>query len=375
MDNIPKLNLHGLSSPRGLTPEKRNRTYRKSSRKQVKEEFICPICKDYYKTPKGLPCLHSFCRTCLKGHILTVKRSFPVRGSNFNCPVCRMMIMPPDPIQARRDWVDQFPNNHQMIRLMEKVFPDVKWRPCVPCKSRNVNQMAVRTCVTCKEDYCQECSNFHKRFKATKQHMQAEIKYNIHRPIDDMSDDNRSVSDRGQNQFHIEAKFNRRLDLNFAEKSPGNITSIVFVDNDNIVLSDGFDKRLMLYRDSQAEISAVLGKIKCVSILTGETKWEQPANTPRAVALCGNKIFVANIREEKIQVFSRNGRFIQTLLNRRNKIRRPQAISVNPDGSKLAVCVSPPDESDYILVYDLVYHGKFVEKEPEKQKSSTCTIS
>lgn len=291
-------------TPRAFTPEDRhintkgNSTYRKSPRKHVKDELVCPICKNYFKTPKGLPCLHSFCRS----HILSVKCAHPVRGNNCNCPMCRMMITPPDSIQPRRDWVDQFPNNHQIIRLMEQVFRDVNRRPCVTCKARNINLMAVRKCVSCKEDYCQECSNFHKRFKVTKKHMQAEIKYNVHRPFDDVTDDNPSLSERDQNRFNIEAKFNRRLDMTFAEKSPGNITSIMFVDNDNIVLSDGFDKRLMLFRDSQSELSAVLGKVKCVSTVTGETKWEQPSSTPRAVALCGDKIFVANIKEEKIQV-------------------------------------------------------------------------
>jgi len=37
----------------------------------------------------------------------------------------------------------------------------------------------------------------------------------------------------------------------------------------------------------------------------------------------------------------------------------------------MAICVSPPDESDYILVYDLIYHGRFIEKEAPVGKSCT----
>jgi hypothetical protein len=72
-------------------------------------------------------------------------------------------------------------------------------------------------------------------------------------------------------------------------------------------------------------------------------------------------------------VLSSSGRFIQNLLTRRNKIRRPKDLAVNPDGSKVAVCVSPPDESDYILVYDLIYHGRYIEKEaPVPELDNTC---
>ena len=33
--------------------------------KRFSEELTCPICMDRFKDPTVLPCLHTFCKTCL----------------------------------------------------------------------------------------------------------------------------------------------------------------------------------------------------------------------------------------------------------------------------------------------------------------------
>ena len=38
----------------------------KSLASGLNEELTCPICLELFKIPKLLPCLHSFCKECLK---------------------------------------------------------------------------------------------------------------------------------------------------------------------------------------------------------------------------------------------------------------------------------------------------------------------
>lgn len=47
------------------------------------KELKCAICLEQYKEPKVLPCLHSFCKTCLEGLL-------PKEGLSWrvDCPSC-----------------------------------------------------------------------------------------------------------------------------------------------------------------------------------------------------------------------------------------------------------------------------------------------
>lgn len=47
------------------------------------KELKCAICLEQYKEPKVLPCLHSFCKTCLEGRL-------PKEGLSWrvDCPSC-----------------------------------------------------------------------------------------------------------------------------------------------------------------------------------------------------------------------------------------------------------------------------------------------
>ena len=46
----------------------------KSLAKGLNQELTCPVCLELFKTPKTLPCLHTFCEECLKGVLLGIAK-------------------------------------------------------------------------------------------------------------------------------------------------------------------------------------------------------------------------------------------------------------------------------------------------------------
>ena len=56
----------------------------------AKEELICPLCMSFYKNPRSLQCLHSYCEECLVGLHSSSKCSDTVQ-----CPECRARTLLP----------------------------------------------------------------------------------------------------------------------------------------------------------------------------------------------------------------------------------------------------------------------------------------
>ena len=50
----------------------------------LEKQLECAVCLEQYKDPKVLPCLHTFCKTCLEG--LLNKESVVWK---IVCPTCR----------------------------------------------------------------------------------------------------------------------------------------------------------------------------------------------------------------------------------------------------------------------------------------------
>ena len=71
------------------------------------KELECAVCLEQYKEPKVLPCLHSFCKTCLEGLLTKETKNIRMpRGEEraaqgrrkkvsvwkINCPSCRISV-------------------------------------------------------------------------------------------------------------------------------------------------------------------------------------------------------------------------------------------------------------------------------------------
>uniref|UniRef100_A0A3Q1BNY3 RING-type E3 ubiquitin transferase n=1 Tax=Amphiprion ocellaris TaxID=80972 RepID=A0A3Q1BNY3_AMPOC len=75
--------------------------------RQIDKQFlVCSICLDHYHNPKVLPCLHTFCESCLQNYI-------PPESLTLSCPVCRQTSILPE------KGVCALQNNFFITNLME----------------------------------------------------------------------------------------------------------------------------------------------------------------------------------------------------------------------------------------------------------------
>ena len=68
----------------------------------------CPICLDTFQDPRSLPCLHTFCLTCIEG----VCESRSPR-KDVPCPVCRK------PVRIPSAGVGELPHNFFIQGLLD----------------------------------------------------------------------------------------------------------------------------------------------------------------------------------------------------------------------------------------------------------------
>jgi len=86
-------NLHAFEI-KPSSSKKRNRPT--LLERSVANMIVCAICKENFKSPRSLPCLHTFCFMCLQGHC---KDKLP--GDNVQCPYCRAdFTIPPTGVEG-----------------------------------------------------------------------------------------------------------------------------------------------------------------------------------------------------------------------------------------------------------------------------------
>ena len=125
---------------------------------EFKEQFLtCPICYESYDNgehqAKCLPCLHTFCLSCLKSHA--------GKRPKFNCPQCRKEIVLPG------GSVDSLPNNFLVENLRE--YQDLI-NHAVLCGDCDDENQAVSFCQDCFLFLCQDCVDGHKKRRSQKHH-------------------------------------------------------------------------------------------------------------------------------------------------------------------------------------------------------------
>ena len=122
---------------------------------ELEEEITCPVCQEHFRDPKILPCLHYYCKECVRQLALRAGSNCP-----FACPECRRGTALPqnDPDQLPTAF---FVNRMKELRTkMEKAQGKVE-AMCEVCSGARVEAF----CRQCAEFICSDCVRSHRKMK------------------------------------------------------------------------------------------------------------------------------------------------------------------------------------------------------------------
>lgn len=124
--------------------------------------FLCSVCCEKFKSPRILPCGHSFCHSCIASAVNSSceHKEAPV---GFNCPLCREFI---PCFGDKKEWVNHFFLN----KTLKHVIDISEKNLCGACEIENEEIQGVNYCFECCEALCETCTKFHKKSAASRRH-------------------------------------------------------------------------------------------------------------------------------------------------------------------------------------------------------------
>ncbi|CAC5397885.1 unnamed protein product [Mytilus coruscus] len=137
----------------------------------VKEKEIstCSICLEQLKSPRSLPCLHTFCFKCISEYILSTERLAGHKIAIYMFPVCRTIVMPEHPELDTTKWVEPLPHNFTISSLLE-TSKEPQTQECHICKHKQKCISATKWCRDCSEAFCDDCREMHSLMKSSMSH-------------------------------------------------------------------------------------------------------------------------------------------------------------------------------------------------------------
>ncbi|XP_063413302.1 E3 ubiquitin-protein ligase TRIM45-like [Mytilus trossulus] len=133
------------------------------------DSFSCPVCSETLKSPKILPCLHTFCEQCIHEFILSTCRNKDNVIKDFNCPVCRIVVKPKDAEATTDKWAAAIQDNVIMNTVLTMAHDD-KSLECHACKRHEQTSEATFWCKQCYEALCEKCNSMHSWMKLSMTH-------------------------------------------------------------------------------------------------------------------------------------------------------------------------------------------------------------
>ena len=141
--------------------------------KKAQNNLTCPVCYQLFKSPKYLPCYHSYCEGCLE--------KMQVQ-SRIICPECRKEAKVP------AGGVKELATNFFINRLVDDLIlkKKVDGEQEVKCDECDEDDPVVSFCPECNSFLCHACNDHHKRNKRYRGHAVVpltELKSNKDAPI------------------------------------------------------------------------------------------------------------------------------------------------------------------------------------------------
>ncbi len=129
--------------------------------KELEREITCSVCQEHYTEPKVLPCLHYYCKKCVRALALKTTSNKP-----FSCPKCHKEItLPQGGVEGLKT---AFFINHMKSNFsaLEKVHGKIEVR-CEGCTSSYKAEAFCRHCTTF---ICPNCEISHRKMKVFSSH-------------------------------------------------------------------------------------------------------------------------------------------------------------------------------------------------------------
>lgn len=136
---------------------------------QLEELLKCCICTETFDEPLTLPCLHSFCKTCLARYVEAQRERAQVDNETmqlqYTCPQCRAQFVLEDGQNVERLPSNFFINN--MLEIL-KIQQEGQKLYCQSCKAK---EPATCRCTECERYLCKNCSTAHNNWPDFKEHV------------------------------------------------------------------------------------------------------------------------------------------------------------------------------------------------------------
>ncbi|CAC5394271.1 TRIM56 [Mytilus coruscus] len=131
--------------------------------------LTCTICLKIFNVPKYLPCLHTFCESCINTYILSsVEKEKITEG--FTCPVCRKIVSVGTTLEKPELLAATLPTNHFVTLMLDKRAIQKAEKMCNSCQLNKESTEAKSWCPICEEAFCDQCEKYHKTFKISARH-------------------------------------------------------------------------------------------------------------------------------------------------------------------------------------------------------------
>ncbi|XP_076110517.1 protein meiotic P26-like [Mytilus galloprovincialis] len=128
----------------------------------------CAICLEKLNVPKYLPCLHTFCESCIQTYISS--KFEKGHKQSIECPVCRTNVNTPNENYSSEEWAKGLPLNFLIAGLLQREKIQSPQKHCMVCERMEKKSDAISICFDCSDLLCGNCCKHHKANKYTTDH-------------------------------------------------------------------------------------------------------------------------------------------------------------------------------------------------------------